>query len=46
MCLNIAIPRIDAKLLTGLYTDLQELEGGAQRSLVVRSLIRLSTESE
>ncbi|MBW2393173.1 MAG: MCE family protein [Deltaproteobacteria bacterium] len=30
----------------GLYTDLQELVGGAQRSLVVRSLIRLSTEGE
>lgn len=28
----------------GLYQDLQELLGGAQRSLVVRSLIRLSTE--
>ncbi|MAE94329.1 MAG: hypothetical protein CL910_06680 [Deltaproteobacteria bacterium] len=30
----------------GLYQDLQELVGGAQRSLVVRSLIRLSTEEE
>ena len=29
-----------------LYADLQELVGGAQRSLVVRSLIRLSTEGE
>ncbi|MCP5066631.1 MAG: hypothetical protein GY946_08700 [bacterium] len=30
----------------GLYSDLQELVGGAQRSLVVRSLIRLSTDEE
>lgn len=30
----------------GLYGDLQELVGGAQRSLVVRSLIRLSTDNE
>ncbi len=30
----------------GLYHDLQELVGGAQRSLVVRSLIRLSTDGE
>lgn len=29
-----------------LYADLQELVGGAQRSLVVRSLIRLSTDEE
>jgi phospholipid/cholesterol/gamma-HCH transport system substrate-binding protein len=29
-----------------LYEDLKQLVGGAQRSLVVRSLIRLSTEGE
>lgn len=29
-----------------LYADLQELVGGAQRSLVVRSLIRLSTDGD
>ncbi len=52
--LNAILAKIDAGNGTlgllvndpGLYTDLQELVGGAQRSLVVRSLIRLSTESE
>ena len=52
--LNAILAKIDAGdgtlgLLVndpGLYADLQELVGGAQRSLVVRSLIRLSSEGE
>lgn len=52
--LNAILAKIDAGdgtlgLLVndpGLYADLQELVGGAQRSLVVRSLIRLSAENE